>query len=493
ADGDHLYVPDLDLFGHGSVFQLMGETATTRGEALFAGWLKAPATLSEVRTRQGAAKELAPLLDFRQDVLVEAGIVSQERADPSRFIDWAEGGPYLNSVRWARPLGMVLPFVTLTLYILGTTKVIPSALVWIGVFAQLLVAVAVRKPLADFYARMAMGEHGFVRFEEAFARIEAQPFQHERLRTLAGQLRPSGVKPVSEALRRFSFHFSFAQLKQSGQFYAVIQLFTLWDIHWLFLLESWRREHGTRVRGWFDSLAELEALSCLAGLAHDRPEFTYPEVVENGPLFEAKALGHPLLKAPVRNDVSLPGRAHALLLTGSNMSGKTTLLRAMGVNTVLALAGAPVCAESLKLSWLQALTSMRVKDSLERGVSYFYAEVQRIKKVLDAAEAANGRVLFLLDEILLGTNTRERQIASRELLKLLLKTGAIGGVTTHDLTLTALSNESTVHVRNLHFRDQLVDGKMAFDYRLREGVVETSNALRVLEQAGIHLPADAAQ
>lgn len=204
-----------------------------------------------------------------------------------------------------------------------------------------------------------------------------------------------------------------------------------------------------------------------------------------GPCVEATALGHPLLDAPVPNDVSLPGPRHALLITGSNMSGKTTLMRAVGANVVLALAGAPVNARSFRLSPLQTLTSMRVKDSLERGVSYFYAEVQRIKAVLDAAQAARGQALFLLDEILLGTNTRERQIASREVLRLLLGTGAIGAVTTHDLSLAVLADEPGAHVVNVHFRDHLEAGKMVFDYRLRQGVVDTTNALRVLRLAGV--------
>jgi DNA mismatch repair ATPase MutS len=183
--------------------------------------------------------------------------------------------------------------------------------------------------------------------------------------------------------------------------------------------------------------------------------------------------------------VSLPGPRYGLLITGSNMSGKTTLMRAIGSNVVLALAGAPVAARTFTLSPLQVLTSMRVKDSLERGVSYFYAEVQRIKAVLDAAAAAKGQALFLLDEILLGTNTRERQIASREVLRLLLGTGACGAVTTHDLSLAVLADEPGMHVVNVHFRDHLEEGKMVFDYKLRRGVVDTTNAIRVLRMAGV--------
>ncbi len=296
--------------------------------------------------------------------------------------------------------------------------------------------------------------------------------------------------PVSERFRRFGRLYGFAELRQSGQLHAVINLLLLWDVHWLFRLEAWRRVNGKQVRGWFSALAELEALSSLAGLAHDRPGFVFPTLVAGEPRFEARALGHPLLDRPVRNHVSLSGGGRALLITGSNMSGKTTLLRAIGVSAVMAQAGLPCCAEALTVSELRVLTSMRVTDSLERGVSYFYAEVKRMKAVLDAAAEAKGRALFLLDELLLGTNTRERQIASRELLRLLLATGASGAITTHDLSLAELENEAPSQVKNVHFRDLVEDGKMTFDYQLREGVVDSTNALRVLRQAGIEVRED---
>ena len=189
----------------------------------------------------------------------------------------------------------------------------------------------------------------------------------------------------------------------------------------------------------------------------------------------------------MRNDVKLEGPGTALVITGSNMSGKTTLMRAMGLNTVLALAGMPVAAQTLKLSVVQVLTTMRVKDSLERGISYFYAEVQRIKLILDVAQANPKRTLFLLDELLMGTNTRERQIASRELLRMLLATGAAGALTTHDLSLTELASYPGLTVRNVHFRDLEQNGEMTFDYLLRDGVVETTNALEVLRRAGVEI------
>ncbi|HEX8822255.1 MAG TPA: DNA mismatch repair protein MutS [Archangium sp.] len=482
--GSHLYAADLDIFGQGSVFQLMNETATRAGEERLAAWLSGPAREEAVRTRQGAARELVPRLDFRQDVCVEARTVAKEKADPGLFIQWAESGPSLTGIRWARPVAVVLPLVTLTLFVLGQLEVVPRSLWWGGLLAQLAVVQATRRPIREMEERMTAGERGFVRYAPVFERVEGERFEHPELRRLQSGLQGEGTGQVSASLKHFSRLYALVELKRN-QFHPVVNLFTLWDVHALFALERWRERHGTRVRGWFESLAELEAISCLAGLAYDRPGFIWPTVEGEGPRVRAEGLGHPLLEEPVLNDVGLPGPGCALLLTGSNMSGKTTLLRALGTNAVLALAGAPVCARTFSLTPLQVLTSMRVKDSLERGVSYFYAEVQRIKAVLDAAAAARGQALFLLDEILLGTNTRERQIASREVLRLLLATGACGGVTTHDLSLANLAEEYAGKVVNMHFRDHLENGKMVFDYQLRSGVVDTTNALRVLRMAGV--------
>jgi DNA mismatch repair ATPase MutS len=329
---------------------------------------------------------------------------------------------------------------------------------------------------SKFYAALTDGEGGFVRYERTFAAVAKQQFEGPRLSGLRGKA------GASDKLHRFGRLFSFAELRSSGQYHAVINVLLLWDLHWLFRLEDWRVREGKNVREWFDALAELEALAAFGTWAAERPGDAFPEVVADEAVFEAEGLGHPLLDEPVVNDVKLTRQVW--VITGSNMSGKTTLLRAVGLNTVMALAGMPVCAKRLRVSMLSALTSMRVKDSLERGVSYFYAEVQRIKAVLDAARAKKGNALFLLDELLMGTNTRERQIASRRLLELLRDFGAIGGVTTHDLMLT-----ETPGVKNVHFRDDVRDGQMVFDYRLREGVVETTNALRLLEAAGVPLGA----
>lgn len=480
----HLYGADLDVVGQGSLFQRLDDTGTKAGERQLAQWLLAAAPdAATVIQRQQALQELAPKLDFRQALIAEARLAGKDKADPARFIAWAEGPSPLDGVRWAFPIAHVLPIVTITSGLLAANELITALPFWIGLAIQVGIVFATRAPLGRMWEALMLGERGFIRFEATFQAIDAQRFDAPLLQALKAGL--SDGPPVSTRLKAFARLMGFAELRSSGQLHPIINALTLWDVLFLFRLDAWRATHGSGVRRWFEALAQLEALSSMAAWPFERPRDAWPQV-DDGPVhLEATGLGHPLLDAPVTNNVALAGPGHAWVITGSNMSGKTTLMRAMGLNTVMALAGLPVCASSLRTSRAQVMTSMRVKDSLERGVSYFYAEVQRIKTLLETATSHRERCLFLLDELFMGTNTKERQVASRQLLLLLLDAGAAGAVTTHDLSICELSAEQPDRVKNVHFRDQITDGEMTFDYRLRDGVVTTTNALEVLRRAGI--------
>ncbi|MFM9105990.1 MAG: MutS family DNA mismatch repair protein, partial [Chloroflexota bacterium] len=275
---------------------------------------------------------------------------------------------------------------------------------------------------------------------------------------------------------------------------AIVSAVTCWDVHVLAGMERWQARHGREVRGWFADLAEADALSGLAALAFDNPSWPYPMYMEDEPAFASRALGHPLLPEDVRkaNDVTVGPAGSFLLVTGSNMSGKSTLLRSIGINAVLAGAGGPVCAEGLAMPPVALWTSVRVQDSLERGVSFFMAELQRLKLVVDAADRARAGggppVLYLLDEILQGTNTAERQIAARRIIRHLVETGAIGAVSTHDLALGD-APELAVAAVPVHFRDEVHEGpagmEMSFDRVLRPGIATTTNALRLMQLIGL--------
>jgi len=484
----HLYSADLDVVGQGSLCQRLDETGTKAGQTQLVAWLASPAeSASAIRARQGAVKELAPLLDFRQALVTEARMAGNDKADPAKFIAWAEGRSGLTGTRWAYALAHVLPPITITLGLLTANDVIDAWPFYLGFALQVIIVLLTKGALNRLWESLALGERGFVRFEHTFQAIYAQTFTHPRLVALQSGIQTQGSVSVSERLRRFARLMGFAELKASGQLHPLINALTLWDLHVLTRIEHWRVADGQGVRGWFDALAQLEALSSFAGYSFENPDAPFPEVDDGPGHLIAKQLAHPLIDHAVHNDVELVGAGQAMVITGSNMSGKTTLMRAMGLNTVMALAGLPVCAKSMRLSCMQVMTSMRVKDSLERGVSYFYAEVQRIKLLLDTSSVNREKCLFLLDELFMGTNTRERQIASKHLMRVLLDTGAIGAVTTHDLSICELEGERPGLVRNVHFRDLVENGQMTFDYRLREGVVTTTNALEVLRKVGIFI------
>jgi DNA mismatch repair ATPase MutS len=293
-------------------------------------------------------------------------------------------------------------------------------------------------------------------------------------------------------MRALNRILGFADLRRGAALlHFPIQAFTLWDFHWLFALEKWRRRSGSRVRGWFEAAGEIDALSCLAAIRYDNPDWCFP-TIGDVPSYRAEGLGHPLISGSRRvpNDVEVGPRGSVLLITGSNMSGKSTLLRAIGVNAVLAEAGAPVCARTLRMPPCDIQTSIRIQDSLERGVSYFMAALARLKGVVDAAERnrADGQprvVFYLLDEILQGTNSAERGIAVQAVAQHLLDAGAIGAMTTHDLNLAG-EEPLKSHAKLVHFTEVVDErGEMSFDYQLREGIATSRNALRLMRLIGI--------
>jgi hypothetical protein len=479
---EHPYALDLDVFGHGSLFQLLDECATALGQERLGAWLSAPAEVSVARERQLQVRELAGRAEFRRDLAIAGRLQRSSRVSPKGFLAWAEAPPALEEIRWGRPLAWAVPLLGVVVAAAAASGRLPGEAPWLYLLIPAAVLALTRSAVATSYGGLEVGQAGAERLASALARMEREPFHSPSLRALAsgGQGRAS----PSLAMRRFARLSGLAEQKKN-QLHVVLNLLTLWDLHVFFRLDDWRKAHGRQARGWFDALADVEALCCLGGYLHDRPELAFPTLSDQGPRFVAEQLSHPLLEAPVPNDVALEGPGQLLLVTGSNMSGKSTLLRAIGLNTVLALAGGPISARTLRLSRLFTWTSMRVQDSLEQGVSFFYAEVRRLKQLLDGAAATPGAALVLLDEMLLGTNTRERRLASEEVLRLLVRTGCIGAVTTHDLALAELTRMPQSTLRAVHFQDVLDDGRMRFDYKLREGVVRTTNALRVLALAGI--------
>jgi hypothetical protein len=490
---DHPYAADLDITGGASLLHLLDTTTTPMGAAALAAWLLAPAETAVVRGRQDAAAELAPLLDLREELQVLGRLHSGDGEDPEPFLSWAEQGGLPR--RWALLLAWarVGPPLAAVLALLFVTHVVPVPL-WVPVLvANGLVGLWLAPSTEATLARVRANHGALAVYAGQLTLLSGASPRSSRLRRLQEMATADGL-PAPRLLRRLDGILSFA-VPPAAAHYLPFQLVLLWNVHAMAAVERWRVLAGHRARGWLDALGELEALAALGGLAHAHPAWAWPELSAQADRVEAVGLGHPLLAPASRvdNDVTMGPPGSVLLVTGSNMSGKSTLLRALGTNAVLAAAGGPACATSLRLPPLRVWTSMRIADSLERGVSYFLAELRRMKRIVEAAQEATddtGLVCYLLDEVLQGTNTAERQVAVRAIVVHLAACHAVGAVSTHDLTLADDPAMARL-VRHVHFRETITstDGRpsMTFDHRLRPGLATSTNALLLMELIGLSL------
>ena len=478
----HPYAEDLDLFGHGSLFELVSRARTRVGEETLASWLLAPAAPEVVRARQDAVAELRPRLDLREDLaLLGEGVRSGE--DAKALAEWAVAPPWLIS-RPTRVLALTLALIAVSTLIL-----------WIAGFGGLPFLVALL--LGQAYAfRMQANVSRVIDsvdapgrdltlLSEVLRRFEGERFTSPRLVELRAALDVKGLAP-SQQIARLNRLIDLLDARRN-MIFAPLAFILLWPLQLAIALERWRQNSGPAVAHWLAAVGELEALGSLAGYSYEHPDDPFPVLVEGQACFEGEGLGHPLLPETrsVRTDLRLSDELErVLVVSGSNMSGKSTLLRTLGINTVLALAGAPVRARALRLSPLQVGASIRVQDSLQAGTSRFYAEITRLRQIVELTGGALP-VLFLLDEILHGTNSHDRRIGAEGVVRGLIARRAIGLITTHDLALALIAEGLAPRAANVHFEDHLEDGKMTFDYRLRPGTVQRSNALELMRSVGL--------
>jgi hypothetical protein len=504
AIATHPYAGDLDVFGRASLFQRIDATSTRYGEEVLARWLSGQDSadgdfVDAVKKRQAAVRDLAARLKLREELAALGSLLDDkaEKPDPRPFVMWA--GQSSSNAGSDKPpsasilLAVLLPLVTIGLLIAGSVGTVHRLLFVVPFAASVVALGALRTKIQPALDAAASKESSLSGYGGMLKLIEDEKFDAPLLVALQERLKESGASATGE-MAALSRIVSFVDARNNEVFRFFIGPVLMWDLWCAFALGKWRDRAGKAAFGWFRALAELEALASLAGFAFENPDYAFPDIDPARATFEATKLGHPLIDAGKRvaNDVTIAGRGDALVVTGSNMSGKSTLLRAIGINTVLTNAGGPVCAAALKIGRLRLATSMRVSDSLEEGTSRFYAELKKLKLVLDlsrsaAEEPSQGALLFLLDEILHGTNTRERLIGARAILMELLARGAMGAVSTHDLGLGDLEKEKPENVQNVHFEEQVEGDVMTFDYKLRRGVVQSSNALRLMKIVGLDL------
>jgi len=490
----HPYAYDLDVFGAASLVQLFPGVSAAPGRTTLASWLLAPASVEDLQRRQEAVAELKGRINWRDELVLHTRRITTGAERLRTFVEWANHEDWGADDGWIFVAAIALPVALILLAAAQALGVISGAYWLIPIALGASLTARFKAPL-----RVALGQiQGQRNMLKGYATVTqlvaAEPFESGALRDIQRDL--TGDANATGQMRALERLADSADVRLSPMLHFVAQGLLLWDFHVAFLLMRWKRDTGKHIDGWLRAIGIVESISALATLAYDNPDWAFPDVGTREPaIVSATALGHPLLPASSRvaNDVTVGPERTLLFVTGSNMAGKSTLLRAIGLNVVLAQAGSVVCAEAMTCPPVSLYTSMRVQDSLARGVSYFMAELERLKLIVDAAEALKGshqqKLMYLLDEILHGTNSAERLIAARHVLVRLMDLGAIGAVTTHDLQL-ADANVLEHAAQHVHFQEvfsRAADGRatMSFDYKLRPGKATSSNALKLLELVGL--------
>lgn len=503
VDDHHPYAGDFDLFGRGSLFELISVAVTPAGRRRLAAWLKEPSRdADEIRARQAAVLELRENVDLREDIAIEAAEISRE-VESAKLDGWGA----MESVRLSpveRFAAAVLPAVTVPLLLItlpsliakligmthpeasmGAIANVPLTPLVVLIFGTAILARRLHPRVEPVVAAVERAEPALALLAGVLARIERESFASERMRALHDRLRGSDF-PASREIEKLRKLVALLDARRN-QFFAPFAALLLWTVHVALAIDRWRVRSGSRIGDWIEAVAEIEALSSIASFSLEHPSYAMPEIVAPGPHFDAGDLGHPLIPADrrVTNSIQLNETLRLLVVSGSNMSGKSTMMRSVGIAAVLAMAGAPVCARSLRLSTMQVGASIRIADSLQENASRFYAEILRIRQVLEMS--TRGPLLYLLDEVLAGTNSHDRRIGAEAIVKGLVERGAIGLVSTHDLALAQIADSLAPRAANVHFEDHIEDGKVVFDYRMRPGVVTKSNALELMRSVGIEV------
>ncbi len=515
-DTSHVYAEDLDLFGDQSLFQLLSTARTRMGEDMLASFLLAPAPVTEVLRRQSAVRDLGAHLDLREQLAVCGEDIPAD-FDPEKLLAWAEGPELLRNTA-IRVIAPILAVISIAAIVFAF---------WKSFFLPAIVIIAIdyvihrhyRKRIQHVIHSVEGAGESLLLFSTLLKSIEDARFESGPLRQLQQKISQHQVA-ASRALKLFSTRVDLIESHE----HLLLRTFNiplLYELQAAFLMEAWRHRHGAEVRAWLEVIGEIEALACLATYAYEHPSDPFPEfsntenyvdpgtkndvgpgargpqhaqrdgvvnrsTERNSAEFSGEALGHPLIPATrsVRNSVHLDSNTRVLVVSGSNMSGKSTYLRTIGINAVLAMAGAPVRAKNLKLSAVHVGSSLHIQDSLQTGRSGFASELDRLREIMALIDEGTP-LLFLLDELLHGTNSHDRLLGGQALLRALVARGAIGVVTTHDLAITEIPSDLQSLVRNLHFEDHIEDGQMIFDYVLRDGPVTRSNALELMRSIGL--------
>jgi hypothetical protein len=490
ADDKHPYTADLDIFGKASLFQLTNRAATFPGKKLLADWVSAPANQPDILTRQAAVKELATKPDFKLDMQANLLFANGTDADKlQNLFTYLRIPLHLPGEGWLKPYIKIAPYLLMAAIIGGQFFYIVNLLAVIIAAFNMIVLVSRGSYMAKsgFIADkigQVLGSYALV-----FKKMEAEQWQSAGCLDLAGQLIAGKTSKKIAELSVLINKLSYSLIMIVG---FVLNVFFLWALKQIIAIEGWKRDNSESLENAFQIIGEFEALLSLSGLHHNYPDWVFPQIADGaGYTYVAKNLAHPLIGANrVANDFELADAHKVDIITGSNMAGKSTFLRTVGINAVLGLCGAPVCADSMELSVIRLITYMRIKDSLNESTSTFKAELDRLQMLL-AKVSAEDKVYFLIDEMLRGTNSVDKYLGSKAVIKKLISAKGVGQVATHDLQIARLEDEYPGYVRNFYFDIQVVDGEMLFDYRIKHGECKTFNASILLRQIGVEVAPEA--
>ncbi|MEQ9440706.1 MAG: DNA mismatch repair protein MutS [Cyclobacteriaceae bacterium] len=483
-DAKHPYAGDLDVFGEHSLFQLINRSATQKGKEFLARWLLHPAAASEIGERQTAARELAEQIDWRQDQQAHGRRVDTSKEDIEKLIQWVSTPADLPQRRLYQIIQV--GFATGTALAIGLSMAgfIPWYIPLLMVLVNIFVVGSKAKVAGETHQQTNQSVPTLTAYQHMMEGVEQQTFSAPKLQALQATLH-HGEQRASQAVKELRFILSNFDARANMMYHIFNAIFLL-DLYWLLRADAWKEKARDQIEIWLNSMGELEALNSLASFAFAHPDFRFPTIATTRHHIVATAMGHCLLPPAQRitNDFAMQGRGAINIITGSNMSGKSTFLRTVGTNVVLALVGAPVCARNFEVAVMQVFTSMRTQDSLEENVSSFYAELRRLRQLLTMLEHPELPVLFMLDEILKGTNSQDRHHGAASLIKQLSKLEASGFVSTHDLELGKLADELT-NLRNYNFTSTIEGDEIIFDYQLHDGVCQSFNASKLMEKMGI--------
>lgn len=483
SDPTHPYAMDLDLFGPHSLFQWINRAQTQIGRQKLANWLTHPLIPSEIARRQEAITELRQLLDWRQQLTASGMETEDNHQQLRRLYDWLNAPADIPPSSQRSFLLILMPVMTISA-VAGTLPYYPWYVVALCVLPNVLLLRTFRKKVDHIHQQTTQAGKTLDHYARILAQIAKAP---DFSASLNGDMRQRISEEAVPAVRTLQYRIS--QLDVRHNIFAIfLNLLGLWDLQWAYRLEQWKSRQQANLPDWLEVLSAFEALSSLANLWYNNPDWTLPTVHQTARL-SGLQIGHPLIPPEKRvcNDLEMPTRGHIKLITGSNMAGKSTFLRTAGLNIVLATTGAPVCAQSLKLPILQVYTSMRTQDALHESTSSFYAELKRLKLIIKAVEDGEP-VFFLLDEILKGTNSRDRHTGAKALIQQLIDQAGAGLIATHDLELGTLEAKSAGAVENLCMEVQIKEDRLEFDYTLKKGISQSFNATLLMQKMGIRIP-----